>query len=248
MKRIIIVGASSGLGNALARVYLERGHRVGVAARRLEALEELSSLFPGKVEVAAIDVTTPQAPSALCNLIERLGGMDTYIHVAGVGKQNPALLDDIERSTVMTNCVGFATMLDMAFNYFRNHPSTGGHIVSITSVASTRGLGMAPSYSASKRFGVTYIEALEQLAHMEQVNVSFTDIRPGFIATDLLDPHNSYPMLMTPAHAVPLIVKAIDSHKRVAIIDSRWWWLVQLWKLIPRPLWVRFNARTHKAQ
>lgn len=243
---IIVVGASSGLGNAIARTYLSRGCRVGVAARRAEPLHQLAALFPGQVETAVIDVTLPDAPRQLDGLIERLGGMDLYFHVAGTGKQNPGLEDSVERATLMTNCVGFATLVDTAFNYFRTHPSPLNHIAVVTSVASTRGLGMAAAYSASKRFGVTYIEALEQLARLDNITVGFTDIRPGFIATGLLDKENAYPMLMSVEHAVPRIVRAVDRRRRVAVIDGRWWWLVQLWRLIPRSLWVRFPARTHK--
>ncbi len=246
MKRIVIVGASSGLGNAIARAYASRGWHVGVAARRREPLDSLASEFPGQVETAVTDITHTDAPSRLEDLIERLGGMDIYLQAAGTGKQNPELKADIERTTLMTNCVGFAAMIDVAFNYFRAHPDIHGHIAAITSVAGTNGLGMAASYSASKRFGSTYMTALEQLAHIEGMKLSVTDIRPGFIATDLLNPANHYPMLMTVEHVVPLIVKAIDRRRRVATVDSRWRWLVAVWKLIPRRLWVRFKATTHK--
>lgn len=248
MKRIVITGASSGLGNAIARVYATRGWRVGVAARRHEPLDRLAEEFPGLIETAEIDITQPDAPSRLEELIQRLGGMDIYLQAAGTGKQNPSLDAGIERTTLMTNCVGFAAMTDTAFNYFRNHPEKEGQLAAITSVAGTNGLGMAASYSASKRFGSTYLTALEQLARLERIKIAFTDIRPGFIATDLLNPSNHYPMLMTTEHAVPLIVRAIDRRRRIATVDIRWRLLVAVWRLIPRWMWVRFKATTHKKQ
>ena len=246
MNRIIITGASSGLGMGVARSYASRGWRVGVGARRLERLEALKQDFPDLVEIARIDITSPDASEQLSDLIKRTGGMDIFLQAAGVGKQNLALDSEIERNTVMTNCVGFTTMIDTAFNYFRHHPSLKNVLAAITSVAATRGLGSAPSYSASKRFETTYLTALEQLSHLENIPLNIVDIRPGFIATDLLDNENHYPMMMTPEHAIPLIVKAIDQHRRVAIIDSKWWWLVKAWQLVPRWLWVRFPARTRK--
>lgn len=242
MKRIVITGASSGLGREIALRFLEKGWRVGVAARRRESLEEIAALYPGRVETAAVDIAADDAPERILELIERLGGVDIFLQGAGVGKQNVALDPEIERMTVRTNCVGFAAMMDTAFNYMASHG--GGHIAAITSVAGTRGLGAAPSYSASKRFGSTYIEALDQLAHIRGVNISFTDLRPGFIDTPLLDSSTHYPGMMTMDHAVPLMVKAILRRKRVAIIDWRWWWIVQAWRRLPGWMWRRIKATT----
>ena len=246
MKRIIITGASSGLGMGVARSYASRGWRVGVAARRVEKLQELSRDFPGLIEIARIDITANDAPSLLLDLIERTGGMDIFLQAAGIGRQNLSLDLDIERNTVLTNCLGFTAMVDTAFNYFRVHQSPDSVLAAITSVAATRGLGSAPSYSASKRFETTYLTALEQQSHLDKVPIHFVDIRPGFIATDLLDNENYYPMTMSPTHAIPLIVKAIDKRRRVAVIDWKWSLLVKAWQLIPRWLWVRFPARTRK--
>ena len=243
---IVIMGASSGLGQAIAESFAAKGWRVGVAARREEPLSEFKSRYPDLVEYAVIDITQPDAPGLLNNLIERLGGMDVYLQAAGVGHQNPDLDPEIERNTLMTNGVGFSLMVDAAFRYFEAHPGERNQLAAITSVAGTKGLGMAASYSATKRFDSTYLTALEQLAHLKGMRLAFTDLRPGFIATALLNPANHYPMLMTVDHAVPLLVRAIERRRRVAVIDRRWWWLVQLWKLIPRPLWVRFPAKTHK--
>lgn len=248
MNRIVITGASSGLGYAIAETFAAKGWSVGIAARREAPMAELQARFPDRIKLSVIDITAADAPDRLLELIDRVGGMDIFLQAAGVGKQNPDLNNDIERNTLMTNCVGFTAMVDTAFKYFSAHPGTQNQIAAITSVAGTKGLGMAASYSASKRFCSTYLTALEQLARIKGIPLSFTDIRPGFIATDLLNPANHYPMLMTVRHAVPLIVKAIEKRRRVAIIDRRWWWLVQAWKLIPRPLWVRVRATTRKEE
>jgi len=178
MKRIVIMGATSGIGLETAKRCIAAGWRVGAAGRRSEELERLRGLAPQQVETEAIDVTDDAAPAALERLIERLGGMDVYLHVAGVGSQNPQLDPTVELHTVRTNVEGFTRMTTAAYGYFAAHG--GGRIAVVSSIAGTRGLGVAAAYSASKRFQNTYIDSLAQLARMQGSKIRFTDIRPGF--------------------------------------------------------------------
>ena len=99
-------------------------------------------------------------------------GRQGGFHASGIGKQNPNVDAEIELRTVNTNGMGFTRMIDAAFGYMVKHG--GGHIAAITSVAGTKGLGMAPSYSAAKAFQNTYLQALEQLANMRKLHISFT--------------------------------------------------------------------------
>lgn len=104
-----------------------------------------------------------------------------------------------------------------------------------------KGLGPAPAYSATKRFQNTYIDALEQMAHVRRLNIGFTDIRPGFVRTALIHFGNDgYPMVMEPDFVAKKIVKAIIKKRRVAVIDWRYAVMVRLWRLLPRWLWKRF--------
>lgn len=245
-KRIIIIGASSGLGREAAKTFAQLGWTIGVAARRIDALNELQQQYPKSiVAVEQIDVTTPQAGEKLLNLIEKAGGMDTLLLASGVGSQNPTLSVDTELNTIATNVMGFTNIVDTAFNYFRTRSldEKPGQIAVISSIAGTMGLGIAPAYSATKRYQRHYIEALEQLAHFEEVNVRFTDIRPGFVDTPLLNNCRRFPMLMSVDYATPRIVKAIVNQRRVAIIDWRWRLVVAFWHLIPRLIWRRFPAK-----
>ena len=175
-KNAIVMGASSGMGREVALLLLADGWQVGVAARRADALEQLRKQYPEQVTVAVIDVTDTAAGEQLTALAERMGGMDLYFHASGIGKQNPNVDAEIELRTVGTNGMGFTRMIDAAFGYMAKHG--GGHIAAITSVAGTKGLGMAPSYSATKAFQNTYLQALEQLANMRKLHITFTDIRP----------------------------------------------------------------------
>lgn len=245
-KNIIIIGASSGLGKSITARFAQKGWKIGIAARNIESLNNLQKEYPESiVATQQIDVTTPDAGEKLFSLIKQLGGIDTLLLASGIGSQNPSLNPEIELNTVKTNAFGFTQIVDTAFNYFRsrNNNDTPGQIAVISSIAGTMGLGIAPSYSATKRYQRHYIDALEQLAHLEKVNVTFTDIRPGFVDTPLLNNCRKFPMLMEVEYATKRIVKAIIKKKRVAIIDWRWQLVVAFWHLIPRFIWRRLPIK-----
>ncbi len=240
MKKVIIVGASSGIGLGVAEALASRGVKIGVAARHTHKLNELKAKYPDFVEYMSIDVTHRDAPAKLYDLIKKVGGMDIYFHVAGIGYENLNLDPEREVEIIQTNAGGFARMLSAAYRWFRDE-HIAGQIAAITSVAGTNGIGRLSAYSASKKCAQTYMVALEQLARQEEVNISFTDIRPGWIKTPLLHAGESYPMEMTLDYALPYIIKAIVKKERVAYIDWRWGILASLWKRIPNPAWIRMN-------
>ena len=219
MKRIVIMGATSGIGLETAKRCIAAGWRVGAAGRRSEELERLRGLAPQQVETEAIDVTDDAAPAALERLIERLDGMDVYLHVAGVGSQNPQLDPAVELHTVRTNVEGFTRMTTAAYGYFAAHG--GGRIAVVSSIAGTRGLGVAAAYSASKRFQNTYIDSLAQLARMQGSKIRFTDIRPGFVATEMAKGEGLF-WVMPVDRVVEGIVRAIRRRRSVAVVTRRW--------------------------
>ncbi|MCI9042758.1 MAG: SDR family NAD(P)-dependent oxidoreductase [Muribaculaceae bacterium] len=243
MKKIVIVGASSGIGFQVAADFARAGWRVGMAARRLEPMQAIKDQYPDHVEIASIDVTAPDAPQRFADLIEAIDGMDTLLFCSGTGFTDPELDDARIVNTLEVNVVGFARIVAEAYKYFRATASVEqGQIAVITSVAATKGLGIAASYSASKRFQVQFINSLEQLAYTQQVNVAFTDIRPGFVRTPILRDDRSYPMIMSVAEAAKLVERAVVARKRVAVIDSRWRIVAGLWSLIPQRLWRHVNV------
>lgn len=239
MKKIVIMGATSGIGLAVAQRMARKGHKVGVAGRKIEVLKQLKKDYPDNIEWEQIDITKNDAPAKLHTLIKKLGGMDTYFHIAGVYYNNPKLELKDEITTIETNAVGFARMTSTAYKYFRDN-KLKGHIAAITSVAGTRGMGPLASYSSTKKFGQTYLEALQQLSHLQKVDVKFTDIRPGWIRTPLMSPDQEYPVTMQLDYAGPLIIKSLSSCKSAVYVDWRWEVLIRICQLIPRCLWVRF--------
>ena len=239
MKKIIIIGATSGIGREVAKLYIARGWQVGIAGSRTEELENLRQEAPQQVYTETIDVTQEDAPVRLQSLIDKVGGMDVFLLSSGIGKQNPTLEADIELRTAATNVAGFMRMTMTAYHFFAKQGY--GHIAAISSIAGTKGLGIAPAYSATKRFQNTYLDALDQLAHMNGLSIRFTDIRPGFVATPLLK-DDSYPLLMKAPDVAAQIVKGIDRKKRTLIIDWRYRILVFFWRLIPRCIWLRLKC------
>lgn len=241
MKRAIVIGASSGIGREVAKLLLADGWLVGIAARREGLLMEVKAINPGMIEVMRIDVTAADAQERLLELAKRLGGVNLFVYCSGIGKQNPELDTGLELTTVDVNVKGFAAMVGTIFNYMAEN--LGGDIAVISSIAGTKGLGVAPSYSATKAFQNTYIQALEQLSNMRRLHIRFTDIRPGFVDTDLLSGSGRYPMLMQKEAVAREMLRAVYAHRHVHVIDWRYRLLVFAWRLMPRWLWRRMNIR-----
>ena len=240
-KKVIIIGATSGIGREVALVYIAQGWTVGVAGRREAELESLRSMAPEQVFTQVLDVTKDDAAEHLQTLINKVGGMDLFLLSSGIGKQNYTLETEIELATAATNVEGFIRMTNAAYHYFEKQGY--GHLAVISSIAGTKGLGAAAAYSATKGFQHMYIDALDQLSRMQKLNISFTDIRPGFVATPLLKSSKRYPMLMEAPIVALDIVDALKRKKRVAIIDWRFRLLVGFWRLIPKWIWLRLPVK-----
>ena len=233
-KRAIVIGASSGIGREVAKLLMQEGWMVGVAARRVDMLNEL-----GATAMEQIDVTNEDATQRLQTLINQLGGMDLFFYASGIGKQNRELKEDIELATVQTNGMGFTRMIGEAYRYFAAQGA--GHIAAITSIAGTKGLGPAPSYSATKAMQNVYLQALEQQAKSRGLNIRFTDIRPGFVDTALLSGDFHYPMMLKPEKVAKEIISSINHHRHIRVIDWKYRLLTALWCRIPRCLWRRIK-------
>ena len=258
-KRAIVMGATSGIGQEVARLLAANGYEVGIAGRREERLVQMAQATPGIVTHRQIDVTKEDAPTELQKLIDELGGMDLYFHSSGIGWENVALDADKELKTVETNGVGFVRMVSAAYNWFAEQRADEAkqraegdeqragdeerkaRIACITSIARTRGLGAAPAYSATKRMQAHYLECLSQQARMRHLNIGITDIRPGFVATDLIA-GSHFPLQLKAEDVARTIVRAIERGSEVVTIDWRYRLLVAAWQLIPRWLWVRLTA------
>ncbi len=246
MKRAIIIGASSGIGREVSKLLLAEGWFIGIAARREEKLLEVKNLNPDMVEVLPLDVTSDDAPEHLLSLVKSMGGVNLFVYSAGWGRQNMQLDLKVEMDTIDVNVRGFTGIIGTMFNFMAEN--LGGDIAIISSIAGTKGLGAAPSYSAVKAFQAKYVQALEQLSNMRHLHIRFTDIRPGFVDTAFLSGQESYPMLMDVETVARKIVKAVMAHRHVEVIDWRYRILVFFWRMIPNWLWRKLNIKTKNKQ
>jgi short-subunit dehydrogenase len=236
-KKIIIIGATSGIGREMALIYLRDGHQVGITGRRQQLLLELKSKFPEQVFMESFDVREANATFYLDKLCHAMNGFDLLIYNAGVGYPSIELNTETERETTLVNVNGFVAIADYAFNFFREQGY--GQLAVISSIACITGSSWAPAYSASKAFISNYAEGLNMKAYAQHSNILVTDIRPGFINTKEADGYKRF-WAATPVKAAIQIVHAIEKKKRVAYVTKRWWMIAILLKVLPYWLYKRF--------
>ena len=189
-QRILITGASSGLGEGMARRFAAMGRDLALAARRTDRLDalkkELLAAHPGiRVETAAMDVDDPGSVATVVpELVARLGGLDRFIVNAGIGKGASIGSGNAagNRAVLLTNVLGAHAQCEAAMGVFRAQGS--GHLVLISSVASVRGMpGTRTAYGASKAAVNALAEGIR--SDVWGSGITVTTILPGYIATDI---------------------------------------------------------------
>lgn len=247
MPKIIIIGASSGIGRLMAEEFASKGWTVGAGARNAQALRSLEQQFPENIVWETVDITDNTSPEQLKSLISKTGGMDFYLHVSGICRENGTeIVTEDECATALTNVDGFTRMIDTAYNYFKEN-DIKGHIAAITSVAGTKGIGELPAYSASKRYQWTYLQALRQTCRLNNTNIYFTDIRPGWTRTPLISTERRYLMAMDPKKVAQRAVRAVIRKEKVVYIDRRWRIMAFFWRLLPGWLWTLLPIHSSSA-
>jgi short-subunit dehydrogenase len=234
--KIIIIGASSGIGKRLAERYAEAGHRVGITGRRKELLGEIQVQYPAQIITDCFDVTGTDNLQHIASLIQQLGGLDLLIISAGTGEPAKELSWQIDQQTVATNVNGFVEIANWAFNFFIRQGH--GQLVTISSVGANRGGNWAPSYNASKAFQSTYFEGLALKAEKMKSKIAITCIEPGFVATKMAKSHKLF-WVVPVDKAARQIIRGIDRKKRKVYISKRWWLVAMLLKWMPHWLYKR---------
>lgn len=224
-EKIIITGASSGLGEGMARRFAERGRSLGLAARRLDRLEDLAAELSSQarqVAVTRLDVTdTGDVSRAFAELYEELGGLDRVIVNAGLGKGAPIGTGQAAANieTVQTNLVGALAQAEAAMEIFRAQGH--GHLVLISSISAVRGLPRAQAAYAASKAGVSALgQGLQAELTGSPIKVSV--ILPGYIETDIN--RGVKTKLMTDTDTgVAAMVSAIEAEPRRAEVPA-WPW------------------------
>lgn len=227
----MIIGASSGIGRSLAITLAKNGYEVGLMARRLEMLDSLQREIPTKTYVDYLDISqVSDAIVKVQNMILMMDGMDLMVINSGIGFLNPQLDWSKERQTLDVNVYGFTALAGLAFNEFSKQGH--GHLVGISSIGALRGNHVAPAYNASKAFMSNYLEGLRKKAFKDGIQMIVTDIKPGFVDTEMAKSANKF-WVASPSQAAEQIYSAIKNKKSHAYITHRWRLIAWLLKILP---------------
>jgi short-subunit dehydrogenase len=216
--KIIIVGATSGIGRELAQQYYQLGNTVSVTGRRQELLLQLQRQHPG-IHTGCFDVQSASVVEGVMSLITHMDGLDLLIYCAGYGYPSNDLVAEVEIDSTATNVMGFVKIASFTFNYFREQGH--GQLAVISSVAALRGNSHSPAYSASKAYVSNYAEGLNIKARKLQVDIVVTDIRPGFVKTKMAKGYGQF-WVAPVEKAARQIRAAIAAKKRVVYVTKRW--------------------------
>ncbi len=245
--RVFLTGASSGLGEALARRYAAQGATLGLVARRADLLESLRARLPADTLAYVADVRDlPAMREAAADFIARRGLPDLVIANAGVS--HGTLTEHAEDSEVFrrildTNVVGMVNTFQPFIAAMR--AARSGTLVGIASVAGFRGLPGAGAYSASKAAAIRYLESLRVELHGSGVSV--TTVCPGYIATPMTE-KNPYPMpfLITADDFAQRFARAVASRPRRVVIPWPMAIAGVLLRLMPGALFDRLFSKAKR--
>jgi short-subunit dehydrogenase len=242
--KAIIVGASSGIGAALARRLARQGYTLALLGRRLELLQQLCDELNAQGQVRARayrhDVlNTREVPALLQTITAELGGLDLFIYNSGIMfPSNPETYSAEQDLLVLqVNSLGAIAWLDPVAQRFAR--AGAGQIVGIGSIAGDRGRPGAPAYNASKAALHTYLEGLRN--RVSRYGVTVTTIKPGQIATDMLKNAGRVRSPIPVDRAADLIWRAIRSHQQMAYIPARWGLISLVIRHLPSFIFRRLN-------
>jgi short-subunit dehydrogenase len=230
MKKIIIIGATSGIGRELCKLYAGSGCLVGATGRRQDLLYTLQLEYPNAVVTECFDITADENIAHLESLIKKMEGMDMLIYNAGFGETSETLDWELDKKMVDINVNGFIKLVNYSFHYFRKQGH--GHIVTTSSIASLRGNSRAPAYSASKAFQSVYFEGLHIKVKKMKEDIYVTDVQPGFVNTKMAKDNKRF-WVSSPSKAAQQIFDAIEKKKWRVYITRRWWLIAKLMKWMP---------------
>jgi len=232
MKNAIVIGASSGIGKGISLELLKNSYKIAISARREERLNEIKKNNPDNVLVYPFDSSKEKNDKLISSMINDLGDVDLIIYCSGIGIINKELDYLKDKKVNNLNVMGFNQVATYSFNYFQKRG--GGHFVNISSVASEIGNGLATSYNASKAFQANYLQGLRFKAYKLKLPIFLTDVRPGFVDTDILMGNKDKLFWVAPLDkACYQIMSGIKSKKKILYVTKRWKIISLLIKLLP---------------
>jgi len=242
-RRAIIVGASSGIGAALARHLARDGYMLALLARRADLLanlcDEINSAA-GETRALAYphDVTDyDSVPDLLQRILVDLGGLDLFVYNTGISLPVGLKKYDFEkdRHTTEANYLGALAWLNPVAAMFQNLKS--GQIVGLSSAAGERGRVGNPSYNASKAALTCYLEALRN--RLSRYGVNVLTAKPGFVDTDMIVSAKSTFWVISAEQAATDICRAIHKRRQQVYTPARWRLVMLIVRNIPSVIFRR---------
>lgn len=237
MKAVFITGGTTGIGMELAKLYLQKGWKVGVCGRDKLKFEESFQLERNNVSFYCVDVANREELKAAIADFSKAIGLDLLIANAGIGYKFKTKVPDFEWSYKMVhvNLLGVMYAFEAALNVMI--PRGKGQLVAISSIAGYNGLPGVSAYSATKAAVLKLCESLH--LDLRQFNIQVTAICPGFVETPLTATNtHSMPFLVKAPRAAELIVRAVEKKKMVYAFPFFFASIVRLLSILPRT-WYR---------
>jgi short-subunit dehydrogenase len=243
--RVILVGATDGIGKALAEVYAGRGFWVTILGRSREKLDalvaDLRSRFPvATVHGVVCDLADPSRfEPAFQEAIAATGHCDLFVYNAGVMHSGDGVtsVPELDAETMEINAVAAVRMLGLAANWFR--VAGRGQIAGISSIAGDRGRRGNPAYNASKAALTTFLEGLRN--RLAPLGVTVSTVKPGYVGTRMTAGKTGMFWVATPEEAARTIADRLEKRDEVFYVYRRWALLGFAMRVVPRFVFKRFG-------
>lgn len=242
IKRAIIIGASSGMGRAVAKLLALDGYVVGLAARRLPLLHKLQQEIITPSYCRQMDASKPyEALDTFHDLINEMGGVDlVVITITGFRAVNFSDRNwDADKAILDIDVLGFYTLARETINFFEKQGH--GHLIGFSSLDGMRGVAGCPTYSAAKSFASRYMEAERNRCAQKNIPIVITDILPGWINSeedpDFQKKHPKAYWVDTLDDAAKEVFQAIKNKQTIAYVPKRWEEVAAMIKVMPDGLY-----------
>lgn len=234
-KKVVIIGASSGIGRAVAKEFAKNYFTIGLVGRRIELLETLQREITTESSIQVIDITkTKDAIKKLHELIDQMGGMDIMIITAGaIAQFDPNQEWPSTKKLIDVDVLGYSAMVFAAIDYFEQQGH--GHLVGITSIDALRGVPQAPSYLAVKGYESLLLEGMRNRMVQKGLPIYVTEILPGWVDVE----HTTYSEIpgtfwvASAEEVAKQIYDAVMTKQSRAFVPKRWRVFAWFFKFVP---------------
>lgn len=237
MKKAIIIGATSGIGEALYKELLKHHYRIGITGIDRAVVDAVNKRGLKNLFAVYLDSREGHTSEVIKNICEQLDGLDLMVFCAGIGHLNRDQGFEVQNAANEINVMAFTEVADISWRLFEQQGH--GHFVSLSSIAGLFGYHKAPAYHAAKSYQINYLESLRQKAFHSGKPIYITDIRPGFVQTAMTEGKKLFWPVSAPK-AAQQIYRHIEQHHDIGYVPGRWWLVAGILNLLPAWLRKRF--------